>query len=118
VFINVLGNAIDAIDKQYRETQGRSQAPTLWIETSLEPGDRVAIRIRDNGSGIPPEAAERLFEPFYTTKPIGKGTGLGLSISYHIVVETHGGELKCTQTSPEGSEFAISIPLQPPRTRS
>jgi len=66
----------------------------------------------DNGPGIPPEIVNRLFDPFFTTKPVGKGTGLGLSISYQIVVEKHGGQLKCQSETGLGTEFWLLIPLR------
>jgi signal transduction histidine kinase len=70
------------------------------------------IRITDNGPGIAPEVQSQLFDPFFTTKPIGKGTGLGLSISHQIVVENHGGILRCESTPGKGTEFWIELPLQ------
>jgi signal transduction histidine kinase len=71
----------------------------------------VAVRIIDNGPGIPEEICPRIFEPFFTTKPTGKGTGLGLSISYQIVVEKHGGQLKCISAPAKGTEFVVEIPI-------
>ena len=72
---------------------------------------KCVIRIADNASGIIEAVKERLFDPFFTTKPVGKGTGLGLSISYQIVVEKHGGTLKCLSEPGQGTEFWIEIPL-------
>jgi signal transduction histidine kinase len=74
---------------------------------------QVVIRIRDNGLGIPENTIGSLFDPFFTTKPVGKGTGLGLSISYQIVVEKHGGSLKCLSEPGQGAEFWIEIPIAP-----
>lgn len=123
VFINLIGNAIDALEmvnppecKTGDET-GRSlglslipRVPTITIYTELQ-NDSLVIRIADNGQGIPAEIQDRLFEPFFTTKPVGKGTGLGLSISYHIIVEKHHGSFTYTSIVGEGTEFKIVLPL-------
>ena len=74
--------------------------------------NRVAIAISDNGLGIAESLKSRIFDPFFTTKPVGKGTGLGLSISYQIVVERHGGTLRCISVPGGGTEFAIEIPIR------
>ena len=88
---------------------------TIWIRTEVI-GDSSAawavVRIIDNGTGVPEEVRQRMFDPFFTTKPVGKGTGLGLSISYQIVVEKHGGRLRCFSTPEKGTEFVIEIPLR------
>jgi signal transduction histidine kinase len=88
---------------------------TIWIRTEVI-GDSSAawavVRIIDNGTGVPEEVRERMFDPFFTTKPLGKGTGLGLSISYQIVVEKHGGRLRCFSTPEKGTEFVMEIPLR------
>ncbi len=119
VFMNIIGNAIDALE---------SQPPPKIIEISTDVvakdsledregksiGQFVLIRIRDNGAGLTEKAASRLFDPFFTTKPAGKGTGLGLSICYQIVVEKHGGSLKCISQAGQGAEFWIQIPIAPP----
>lgn len=76
---------------------------------SLEP-KRVQIRITDNGIGMSPEVQSKIFDPFYTTKPVGSGTGLGLSTSYQIVVEKHHGILRCVSAEGHGTEFVIEIP--------
>lgn len=109
VFMNILSNAIDAL-----ETQSEPGVITIRTElvSSQETGrERVVIRIKDNGSGMTEAVKTRLFDPFFTTKPVGKGTGLGLSISYQIVVERHGGVLKCFSQPGQGAEFWIEIPL-------
>lgn len=93
---------------------------TIWIRTEVK-GDspdednhnlRAVIRISDNGPGMTEEVRERIFTPFFTTKPIGKGTGLGLSISYQIIVEKHKGTIQCISAPEQGTEFVIEIPLQ------
>ena len=73
-------------------------------------GDNVEIRIRDNGTGIPPEVKEKLFNPFFTTKPAGEGTGLGLSISHDIIVKQHGGSIEVEMRPGEFTEFRIVLP--------
>lgn len=123
VFMNVLGNAIDAVEMK-REDWGKPgidaavQAtvqlpdPLIRITTTLIEGNRVKIAIADNGIGMKPEAISKIFDPFYTTKPIGKGTGLGLAISYEIIVEKHRGTMHCISEVGKGTEFMIQIPLQ------
>jgi signal transduction histidine kinase len=86
-------------------------SPTLSIHTAAVEG-QVAIKIADNGSGMTEEVKRRLFDPFFTTKPVGSGTGLGMSISYQIVVERHGGQLHCTSTPGQGTEFSIYLPIE------
>ncbi len=85
--------------------------PCIHICTEAN-GDRVVIRITDNGAGMTEEVKQQLFNPFFTTKPVGKGTGLGLSISYQIVVEKHGGELHCFSVPGQGTQFIIEIPIE------
>lgn len=120
VFMNLISNAIDALEesidpcspvRMQREAGGSCPLPSIWIRTEQQAPDQVAIRIRDNGSGIPTDVQEKLFDAFFTTKPIGKGTGLGLSISHQIVVDKHGGSLHCYSRSGEGTEFVIVLPV-------
>ncbi|MBE9127230.1 MULTISPECIES: urea ABC transporter substrate-binding protein [unclassified Coleofasciculus] len=110
VFMNLLGNAIDALEEPIIAV--KEKIPQIWIRSEATVGDRVMVRIGDNGPGMTEEVKEKLFDPFFTTKPIGKGTGLGLSISYQIVVEKHGGALWCNSALGEGTEFAIELPTQ------
>jgi signal transduction histidine kinase len=112
VFMNLLSNAIDALEQSPSpgEKSGRAN-PTIRINTSVQ-GENMVIRIADNGSGMVQEVVSRIFDPFYTTKPVGKGTGLGLSISYQIVVEKHGGQLSCVSEPGEGAEFVITLPIR------
>ncbi|GAB4300478.1 MAG: hypothetical protein Fur0025_40140 [Oscillatoriaceae cyanobacterium] len=122
VFINLLNNAIDAIEELGANTgQNPPKSGEIKISTSLVTAERIAITIKDNGPGMTPEVQSRLFEPFFTTKPVGKGTGLGLSVCYEIVVKMHGGELKCHSAPGAGTEMVIEIPLhqnnQSPITR-
>lgn len=85
--------------------------PSIRIRTELIDETTVGICIADNGHGIPKELISHIFNPFFTTKPVGRGTGLGLSISYQIVVEKHQGSLKCISVPGRGTEFWIEIPV-------
>lgn len=114
VFMNVLSNAVDALDADNRVNMshaGRANSRTISISTEVSRTNWVRIRIADNGSGMTEEIRAKLFDPFFTTKPIGKGTGLGLSISYQIVTEKHHGNLFCHSTPNQGTEFVIEIPV-------
>jgi signal transduction histidine kinase len=112
VFMNIFTNAIDALEELMgNEHNSCSLSPMIRIQTEVVKGDRIAIRIYDNGPGITQAVQKRLFDPFFTTKPAGKGTGLGMSISYQIVVEKHGGSLYCISNPGQGAEFVIEIPI-------
>ncbi|MEG4058741.1 MULTISPECIES: ATP-binding protein [unclassified Microcoleus] len=115
VFMNLLSNAIYALnhyDKKLSPEQIKNEPRTITIATSLLNRDWVRISFKDNGPGMTNDVINRLFNPFFTTKPLGDGTGLGLSISYQIVVEKHGGDLKCFSQPDRGSEFVIEIPIR------
>ncbi|MDB9313120.1 PAS domain S-box protein [Spirulina sp. CS-785/01] len=112
VFMNLISNAIDTLDEKSKNIpfQDLVEHPNqITIKTEIL-NNQVYIKIADNGVGIPPEKVQRIFDPFYTTKPIGKGTGLGLSISYQIVTDKHSGTLSCTSILGEGTTFTIQIP--------
>ncbi|MFN7939036.1 MAG: ATP-binding protein [Bryobacteraceae bacterium] len=110
VFLNILNNACYAAnDKAKKAAPGF--APTLTVRT-VNLGDWVEVRIRDNGLGIPQEIRDRIFHPFFTTKPTGQGTGLGLSISHDIVVIEHGGQLDVETEAGEFTEFIVRLPRQ------
>ncbi len=112
VFMNLLSNAIDALDER-AAFDGRSGQPAqITIQTKQLDGNRLMITIGDNGTGILEEVKTVMFDPFFTTKSVGKGTGLGLSISHQIIVERHGGTLTCRSTPNQGSEFTIVLPLR------
>lgn len=133
VFMNIISNAIDALVDKNRESremqveeisalkfgeighENNSPFPSNTIRIStqlLKELSHVVICIADNGSGMSEDVKKRIFDPFFTTKPVGKGTGLGLAISYQIVVEKHGGVMKCISQPGKGTEFWIEIPLQ------
>jgi signal transduction histidine kinase len=109
VFLNLISNGFYATTKRKGETRNDTYEPVLKAATK-NLGDRVEIRIRDNGGGIPPEVRERIFNPFFTTKPAGEGTGLGLSISHDIVVKQHAGSIEVDSQPGEFTEFRIVLP--------
>lgn len=111
VFMNLLTNAIDALEERFAQHASSTWQPKLKICTQIS-APWIQICIADNGTGIPEAIQNRLFDPFFTTKSIGKGTGLGLSISYQIITEQHHGNLRCLSTPGEGTEFWIEIPAQ------
>ncbi len=108
VLLNLYNNAFYAVSKR-QEAIGKEFQPTVSVSTK-KTGDRVAITVKDNGGGIPEKIKEKIFQPFFTTKPTGQGTGLGLSLSYDIV-KAHGGEIKVEKKEGEGSEFIIQLPV-------
>jgi len=112
VFMNILSNAIDALEEV--KVKDHRNSPCIRIQTEVIEGNWVAIHIADNGLGVPEAVKAQIFDPFFTTKPVGKGTGLGLSISHQIIVEKHGGRLKCVSAQGQGTEFVIEIPVQQP----
>jgi signal transduction histidine kinase len=112
VFLNILNNACYAVsEKQKQMVNGDRYQPTLSVRT-MNLGKRVEVRIRDNGTGIPPEVREKIFHPFFTTKPTGHGTGLGLSISHDIIVQEHGGELEVETEPGQYTEFIVRLPRE------
>ena len=113
VFMNIISNALDALEErdQHRTLEDIKQNPSqIRICTELTGSNRAIIRIIDNGPGISDTVKSYLFNPFFTTKPVGKGTGLGMSISYQIVTEKHRGSLYCNSQLGQGAEFVIEIP--------
>jgi signal transduction histidine kinase len=101
-------------EKQKQDIPGYE--PTITVTTKKtgdRPGNyRVEIRVADNGNGVPKKVLDKIFQPFFTTKPTGLGTGLGLSLSYDIITRGHGGELKVETKESEGAEFIIILPTQ------
>ena len=121
VFLNMVGNACDATDEKRREIwgaaeenepYGESYSPMLWLSTKRTE-EHVEIRIKDNGNGIPPDVADKIFNPFFTTKPTDRGTGLGLAISSDIVRQ-HGGTINVDSKIGEYTEMLITLPTELP----
>jgi two-component system NtrC family sensor kinase len=111
VLLNLISNGFYATTKRKAEVNGGDYEPTLSAATrSL--GEGVEIRIRDNGTGIPAEVREKMFNPFFTTKPAGEGTGLGLSLSHDIIVKQHGGSIEVDTKPGEFTEFRIILPRE------
>jgi signal transduction histidine kinase len=117
VFLNLFGNAFYATNKRQREMKSADFLPTVWVATCAL-GDAVEVRVRDNGGGIPPEIRDKLFQPFFTTKPTGEGTGLGLSISYEIVTNQHRGAIEVSSLVGDFTEFIVRLPRRPSPDRS
>jgi two-component system NtrC family sensor kinase len=113
VCLNLFGNGFYAANKRQKEGGDPKFKPTLKVSTR-DLGDAVEVRARDNGIGIPAEIRDKLFQPFFTTKPTGEGTGLGLSISYDIVTQQHGGTIEVDSRVGEFTEFTVRLP----RTRT
>ncbi|PSB23987.1 sensor histidine kinase [Stenomitos frigidus] len=111
VFLNLLNNAIDALERQFVQSPALDLSPTILLSTELTEAQTITIRVKDNGVGISETVGMRLFEPFFTTKPVGQGMGLGLAISYQIVVEKHNGQLSYRSTPGQGTEFVMQLPL-------
>ncbi|MGL5083278.1 MAG: sensor histidine kinase [Microcoleaceae cyanobacterium] len=115
VFINILTNAIDAIEdgsakRKSKETE--DHLSQIVLRTSVVDSNWVQISIADNGTGMSEQVQQQILNPFFTTKPVGKGTGMGMSISYKIITERHQGKLICFSKLGEGTEFLIQIPIQ------
>jgi signal transduction histidine kinase len=107
--LNLINNGFYAATKRQADANGGDYAPTLAASTKSL-GDRVEIKIRDNGTGIPPEVKDKMFTPFFTTKPTGEGTGLGLSISHDIIVKQHGGAIEVDTHPGEFTEIRVILP--------
>jgi two-component system, NtrC family, sensor kinase len=109
VFLNLIGNGFHAVHQRRKNPDDSAYRPILKV-TTRELGEAVEVRVRDNGIGIAPEHRDKLFQPFFTTKPAGEGTGLGLSISYDIVTQQHGGTIDVESAVGEFTEFTIRLP--------
>jgi two-component system, NtrC family, sensor kinase len=109
VFLNLFGNGFYAATKRAKSHGEAGDRPTLRVTTS-ETKDGIEVRVRDNGTGIPAEVRDKLFQPFFTTKPTGEGTGLGLSISYDIVTQQHGGTIMVESEPDAFTEFTVRLP--------
>jgi signal transduction histidine kinase len=111
VFLNLIGNGFYATNKRAKANGADTYRPTLRVATHATE-DGVEVKVCDNGTGIPPEIRDKLFQPFFTTKPTGEGTGLGLSISYDIVTQQHGGTIEVESEPAAFTEFTIRLPSQ------
>ncbi|MBK5271261.1 MAG: tetratricopeptide repeat protein [Bacteroidia bacterium] len=111
VILNLITNAFYAVNekKTLRQAQGDSYEPTVTVSTK-KLNDKILISVKDNGKGMPQKVLDKIFQPFFTTKPTGQGTGLGLSLSYDIV-KAHGGEIKVDTKEGQGTEFIIQLPV-------
>jgi two-component system NtrC family sensor kinase len=113
VFLNLISNGFYAVTKRKTEKADAGFEPALSVATR-NLGDAIEIRIRDNGTGIPADVKEKMFNPFFTTKPAGEGTGLGLSMSHDIIVKQHGGRIEVLTEAGEFTEFKIVLPRAKP----
>jgi signal transduction histidine kinase len=109
VLLNLLNNAFFAVQEKAK-TADQRYMPTVSVRTRSSDLDTVSIEVKDNGSGIPDAVKDKIFQPFFTTKPTGQGTGLGLSMSYDIVTKAHGGTLQVASTGGEGTIMTITLP--------
>jgi signal transduction histidine kinase len=107
VILNLINNAFYAVNEK-RQMNIEGYEPTVTVSTK-KIANKSEIRVSDNGNGIPQKILDKIFQPFFTTKPTGQGTGLGLSLAYDIVTKGHGGELKVETKEGEGSEFLIQL---------
>jgi signal transduction histidine kinase len=117
VLLNLFNNAFFAVQEK-KKTAGKDYEPTVSVNTRLinptseiQHPKLIAISVRDNGSGIPDAIREKIFQPFFTTKPAGQGTGLGLSLSYDIV-KAHGGSIRVDTAAGKFTEFVVTIPIE------
>ena len=108
VILNLITNAFYVVDEKKKQI-GKGYEPTVSVSTKRN-ADKILVSVKDNGNGIPQKILDKIFQPFFTTKPTGQGTGLGLSLSYDIV-KAHGGELQVETKEGKGSEFIIQLPI-------
>jgi len=109
VFLNLFGNGFYAANRRAKDGAAAGFSPMLKL-TTRDLGRAVEIRVRDNGTGIPEAIRDKLFQPFFTTKPTGEGTGLGLSITYDIVTKQHGGTITVDSEFDTFTEFVVTLP--------
>ena len=107
MLLNLFNNAFYAVNEK-KKTADENYQPTVTVQTK-KLNDKIEIRVVDNGNGIPQNIIDKIYQPFFTTKPSGQGTGLGLSLAYDII-KAHGGEIKVETKEGEGSEFVITLP--------
>jgi two-component system, NtrC family, sensor kinase len=106
--LNLINNAFYVVNVKAKENI-TGYKPEVKVSTKRS-NSKIKIIIKDNGDGIPPEIKDKIFQPFFTTKPAGQGTGLGLSLSYDIITKGHAGEIKVNSKEGEGTEFIIILP--------
>jgi len=109
VLVNLINNAFYAVSERKKQ-ESNGYEPTVEVLTK-KTDDKIEIKVKDNGNGIPQKVLDKIFQPFFTTKPTGQGTGLGLSLAYDIVTKGHGGEIKVETKENEGTEFIIQLPV-------
>jgi signal transduction histidine kinase len=110
VILNLINNAFYAVNVRQKNEKDTGYKPHVTLTTRKQ-GDKVIIEVADNGTGMTEQVKEKIFQPFFTTKPTGEGTGLGLSLSYDIVTKGHGGELRVETKEGIGTEFIIQLPI-------
>jgi two-component system NtrC family sensor kinase len=109
VLLNLFGNAFYAV-QQRQQTGEAGYRPTVSVRTQ-QAGNRVEIRVEDNGTGMNEATRAKIFQPFFTTKPTGQGTGLGLSLAHDIIAQGHGGTLSVESQEGQGTTFCVALPL-------
>ena len=109
MLLNLINNAFYAVNEKAK-LRAMSYEPSVVVSTKKLNSSSIKIVVRDNGNGVPQNIVDKIFQPFFTTKPTGQGTGLGLSLSYDII-KAHGGEIKVNTKEGEGSEFIVQIPI-------
>jgi signal transduction histidine kinase len=114
VFMNLLSNAVDALKQSDRPQKNITITTGVFLANGVK---FLKVAIADNGPGIPDSVKDQIFNPFFTTKPVGKGTGLGLAISYKIVVDGHGGSIKVAENCGGGTQFFVEIPISNPQSQ-
>jgi len=109
VILNLINNAFYAV-KERQKAEGAGYEPRVTVSTK-KIGVGISIKVTGNGNGMPENLVDKIFQPFFTTKPSGQGTGLGLSLSYDIITKAHGGSMKATTKEGEYAEFIIQLPV-------
>ncbi|BAY18410.1 two-component sensor histidine kinase [Anabaenopsis circularis NIES-21] len=113
VFLNIINNALDAlIQKEANLDKNKAETLTIWIRTIQSQDNQITVSLTDNGCGMNENICQSIFQPFFTTKPVGQGTGLGLSICHQIIVEQHGGSIKCVSLINQGTTIDIILPIR------
>ena len=109
VILNLINNAFYAVNERQKKEQDSEYKPRVTLTTKKQ-ADQVVIEVADNGTGMPEQVKEKIFQPFFTTKPTGEGTGLGLSLSYDIVTKGHGGSINVSTSTNQGTVFSVQLP--------